>query len=295
MTEAGSLGIRGEDAVRRMVTGAFPHWARLPLVPVASAGTDHLLWRLGADMVVRIPANRDAAGRVAEQAAWLERFRELPLEVPRVLGLGPPDAECPWHWSVLGWIEGEDAAHRPPTDWRDTAVRLGRFIAALREIDTAGGLPANRANALRGAPLAELDAWMRPAIGMIADLYDTDALTAHWQQALDAPGWQGDPVWIHGDLHASNLLLRGGALLAVVDFGLMALGDPACDLAPAWTFLPAAERDVFRAIACPDDAAWRRGKGWGLYAGVIALAHYRDRNPVLCRMARRAIEAVLDS
>lgn len=278
-----------------MVFGAFPHWADLPLLPVASAGTDHLLYRLGAELVVRIPANRDAASRVAEQAVWLERFRGLPLEVPRVLGLGPPDEDCPWHWSVLGWIEGVDADQAPPRDWAEAAQALGRFVSELQRIDAASGPPAGRGNALRGAPLVELDGWMREAIVGISDLYDAGALTARWRAALAAPAWQGDPVWIHGDLHASNLLLRDGCLVAVVDFGLMALGDPACDLAPAWTFLPDAQRDAFRELACPDDSTWERGKGWGLYAGVIALAHYRDRNPVLCRMANHAILAVLDS
>lgn len=278
-----------------MVSGAFPHWAELPLRPVASAGTDHLLYRLGPDMVVRVPANRNAAGRTAEQAGWLERFQSLPLTVPRVLGLGAPDADCLWHWSVLGWIEGVDAAQAGPDDWADTAKRLGQFVAALREIDPTGGLPAGGGNARRGAPLADLDDWMNEAIAMIADIYDPNALTDHWRTALAVPVWQGDPVWIHGDLHASNLLLRDGRLAAAIDFGLMALGDPACDLAPAWTFLPCEHRDTFRALACPDEAAWQRGKGWGLYAGVIALAHYRDRNPALCRMARQAIEAMLDS
>ena len=278
-----------------MVDSAFPQWVGLALLPLASSGTDHLLFSLGSDMVVRIPCTASVARHVEYQAAWLERFAGLSLQVPRVLGEGKPDEVCPYNWSVLTWIDGEDAAVAQVADWGAAAVALGRFVAQLRTCETAGGLPSERSNALRGAPLTRLDGWMRGAIGALADIYESRALLAHWEEALAVPKWIEPPVWIHGDLHPANIILRAGRITGVIDFGLASLGDPACDLAPAWTFLPASRRQAFREAAGLDDAAWRRGKGWGLYCGVIALAHHGERNPALARMARRAIAAVLDS
>jgi aminoglycoside phosphotransferase (APT) family kinase protein len=179
------------------------------------------------------------------------------------------------------------------TDWDHAAMALGQFLTELRALDPTTGQPSGPANALRGAQLRQLDDWMRAAIVALSDLYDPGRLTVLWNEAVAVPDWLGRPVWVHGDLHGANILVRGGMVTGVIDFGLVSIGDPACDLAPAWTFLPAISRDAFRLAAGLDEAAWQRGKGWGLYAGAIALAHHRNGNPVLRAMGERAIAAVL--
>jgi len=124
-------------------------------------------------------------------------------------------------------------------------------------------------------------------------MLDTDAVTAAWEAALRAPAWHGPPVWLHGDLHAGNLLLERGRLSAVIDFGCLGVGDPACDFLVAWSFLSAETRDVFRAALAVDDATWARGRGWALSVGLIALPYYQSTNPVLAGMSRHAISEVL--
>lgn len=57
---------------------------------------------------------------------------------------------------------------------------------------------------------------------------------------------EGTPVGLHGDVSASKLLVGEGRLAAVVDFGCSAVGDPACDLTIAWTFLSGQSPGVFR-------------------------------------------------
>ncbi|HEX4848984.1 MAG TPA: aminoglycoside phosphotransferase family protein [Novosphingobium sp.] len=278
-----------------MVDAAFPQWAELALTRVEGFGTDHQLFRLGRDMVVRIPARSEAASQIHQHAEWLDRFAVLPLAVPRILGLGHPGPDCPYPWCVASWIDGRDAADSGVTEWDHAASALGRFLAELRALDTAGGQASGPANAWRGAPLRKVDSWMRQAIAALDGLADPARLTRLWDEALAVPEWTGAPVWVHGDLHGANILVRGGRVAGVIDFGLVSIGDPACDLAPAWTFLPAAQRETFLQATGLDSAARQRGKGWALYAGAIALAHHRSGNPVLSAMGSRALAAVLDS
>ncbi len=124
-------------------------------------------------------------------------------------------------------------------------------------------------------------------------MLDTGAVTAAWDAALQAPAWDGPPVWIHGDLQSLNLLVQQGRISAVIDFGCLGVGDPACDLIVAWNLLSAETRDVLRAALPVDDATWARGRGWALSVGLIALPYYQSTNPVLAGIARRAIAEVL--
>jgi aminoglycoside phosphotransferase (APT) family kinase protein len=148
-------------------------------------------------------------------------------------------------------------------------------------------------NSFRGVPLSTRDAETRAAIASLDGMLDIVAVTAAWDAALQAPAWQGPPVWIHGDLSPLNLLVQRGRLSAVIDFGCLGVGDPACDLQVAWNLLSAQTRDVFRAALQVDDATWARGRGWALSVGLIALPYYQSTNPVLAGIARRAIEEVL--
>jgi aminoglycoside phosphotransferase (APT) family kinase protein len=141
--------------------------------------------------------------------------------------------------------------------------------------------------------LATRDEEVRSAIADLGDMLDTTAATAAWDAALQIAEWDGPPMWLHGDLLSQNLLAVDGRLSAVVDWGGVGVGDPACDAAPAWTYLPATSRAVFRESLEVDDATWARGRGWALFFGLVALPYYVDTNPVLAGIARSAIEAVL--
>jgi aminoglycoside phosphotransferase (APT) family kinase protein len=280
--------------VRRLLAGQFPQWADLPVEPVRSAGTDNALYRLGADMVVRLPRIHWAVGQVEKEQRWLPRLApHLPLAIPVPLTMGAPAEGYPWHWSVYRWLAGEAASIEPLADLRQAATDLARFVAALQRIDPSGGPPPGSHNSQRGEPLAARDAQTRAAIASLRGVLDAGALTAAWEAALAAPAWPGRPVWIHGDLQAGNLLVRQGRLSAVIDFGCLGVGDPACDLQVAWNFLSAETRDIFRAALAVDAATWARGRGWALSVGLIALPYYQDTNPILAGISRRAIEEVV--
>ncbi|MFJ7962518.1 aminoglycoside phosphotransferase family protein [Streptomyces sp. NPDC096324] len=279
----------GDALVRRLLAGQFPRWARLPLKRVPSAGTVNALYRLGDDMVVRLPRVADGADDAVKEHAWLPRLAPmLPFPVPEILGLGTPTAEYPWHWSVLRWLDGDTPAPGALTDPGQLAADLGAFVTALRGIDLTGG-----PDAYRGTPLTAVDAETRSAIDDLRGSVDTGAATAAWEEALAAPAWTGPPRWLHSDLMPMNLLVRGGRLAAVLDFGTFGTGDPACDFIPAWNLLPVAVRPAFREAAGADDSGWARGRGWALSMALVQLPYYRVTNPVIAGNAEHVIREVL--
>jgi aminoglycoside phosphotransferase (APT) family kinase protein len=279
--------------VGRLLAAQFPNWADLPIEPVESAGTDNAIYRLGDDMAVRLPRIGWATGQAEKEYRWLPRLApHVPLAIPVPLEIGIPAEGYPWHWSVYRWLDGENPTIDRIADLRGAATDLAQFVAALQRIDPTGGPPPAH-NLSRGVPLAMRDAPTRAAIASLQGTLDADAVTAAWEAALHAPAWPGPGVWLHGDLNAGNLLAQHGRLNAVIDFGCLAVGDPACDLMVAWTFLTAETRDVFRAALPVDDATWARGRGWALSVALIILPYYENTNPVLCGIARYAIDELL--
>jgi aminoglycoside phosphotransferase (APT) family kinase protein len=279
--------------VRRLLAEQFPHWADLPIEPVQSAGTDNAIYRLGDDMAVRLPRIHWATGQVDKEHQWLPRLApHLPLAIPIPLAKGIPGEGYPWQWSVYRWLEGENATIERITDPLQAAIDLAQFITALQQIDTTGGPRAGEHN-LRGVPLATRDARTREAITALHGMIDTEAVTVAWEAALQAPDWGREPVWFHGDMLPGNLLFEQGRLSAVIDFGGLGVGDPACDLMVAWAFFSGESRALFRASLQVDDATWARGRGHALSQALIFIPYYLDTNPVGVRNAQRAIAELL--
>ena len=284
------------DAVlmRRLLAAQCPQWADLPIAAVASAGTDNALYRLGDDMVVRLPRIGWAVGQAEKEWRWLPILApRLPLAVPLPLALGEPAEGYPWPWTICRWLAGENATADRIADPRWAALDLARFIAALQQIDATDGPPPGAHNSHRGERLANRDAATRRAITQVRDEFSADDMTAIWDAAIAAPAWGRPPVWIHGDLQAGNLLATAGRLSAVIDWGCLGVGDPACDVMAAWLWLDAETRPVFRAALGVDDVTWTRARGWALTFGLIALPYYRDTNPTLAAIAWRAIHEAL--
>jgi len=298
MMSAGKMHVDEVDIdvalVGRLLAAQFPRWADLSIVPFHSAGTDNAIYRLGEDMAVRLPRIEGATGQVDKEQQWLPRLAPLlPLAIPVPLAMGTPGEGYPWHWSVYRWLAGENATIERIADPGQVARDLAQFIAALQRIDPTGGPPPGVHNSFRGVPLSTRDSETRAAIASLDGMPNTGAVTAAWDIALQAPAWDGPPVWVHGDLQALNLLVERGRLSAVIDFGCLGVGDPACDLIVAWNLLSAETRDIFRAALPVDDATWARGRGWALSVGLIALPYYQSTNPVLAGISRRAIDEVL--
>ena len=275
------------DLVRRLLRAQMPDWSELPLERVPSSGTDNALYRLGADMVVRLPRIHWAVGGLGRELEWLPVLAPLlTVNVPTPLRTGEAGEGFPSPWAVYTWLPGGN----PPLA-AGASVQIARdlaeFVRELRAIEFAG--PECR----RGRPLSTQDEATHRGLSELEGAIDVVAATSVWDAALAAPEWSGPPVWAHGDLLPGNLLVDGGRLTAVIDFALVGRGDPACDLIAAWSVLSGESRAVLRSELDVDDAMWARGRGWALTLAVAALPYYRETNPGFAAVARHVLSELL--
>ncbi|WP_282687042.1 MULTISPECIES: aminoglycoside phosphotransferase family protein [unclassified Streptomyces] len=280
--------------VRRLVDTQFPQWAGLPLKPLNPAGSDHVIYRLGKELSVRLPRHAGAVGQARKEFQWLPRLApHLPLAVPVPVGVGDPDFGYPWSWAVSRWLDGEVATVEALSDSSRAAMELAHFLSDLQRFAPEDVPAENIREDLTGWPLSDRDHATRLAIAEVDGMFDAAAMTELWDAALSAPGWDRPPVWFHGDFHTGNLLTVDGRLSAVIDFGGLGTGDPACDLMIAFTLMTADSRAVFRGALGVDDATWMRGRGWALATGLNAYTAYAAVNPRVAAQTSRQITQAL--
>jgi aminoglycoside phosphotransferase (APT) family kinase protein len=275
--------------VQALLEQQHPDLASLPL-ELLTNGFDNVIYRLGGELIVRLPRRTLGAELIAHEQRWLPDLApRLPLPIPVPVRIGAPGLAYPWSWSVCPWLPGTTAAVTPPDDMRATAAALGDFVAAMH-----APAPADApGNAYRGGPLATRADATQERLELLHDVVDAEALRARWRELLATPPWDGPPIWLHGDLHPGNLLVHSGRLSGVIDFGDMCGGDPATDLSAAWIFFDRDTRHVFRAAAGgDDDDTWQRAKGWALALGLAYVASSGGARR-LGEIGRRALDEVL--
>lgn len=282
--------------VRKLINSQFPQWSDLVIKPVEFSGWDNRTFHLGADMTVRLPSDASYALQVEKEQYWLPYLApHLIWPIPRPLAQGKPSKDYPWPWSIYQWIEGDTASIERISDMNQFAADLGQFLLQLQNVKTKGGPLAGEHSFFRGGPLKTYDAETRAAITILHQQIDVKIISSIWTEALKEV-WQSEPVWVHGDIAPGNLLVKGGRLGAVIDFGQLAIGDPACDLVIAWTFFKAESRETFRNTLQLDKATWARARGWALWKALIVWARLSGTNPLEIEKARKVIdELVADS
>jgi aminoglycoside phosphotransferase (APT) family kinase protein len=286
-----------DATVRRLVDSQFPQWRDLPLRRLPPVGTDNQLFRLGDELLVRLPRIHWAADSPAREHAWLPRLApHLPLPIPAPVALGEPDGEYPHAWSVVPWLAGDTVTGRhlggpDNVDWESLVVDVADFLVALQGLD-ATGAPL-KVDGARGAPLSDCDEWVREWTERAGERVDGAAVLAAWEESVAAPAWDGPPVWLHADIHEGNLLARGGRVSAVIDWGGLGAGDPAVELNAAWGFLPADLGRPFQEALGLDEAAWLRGRGWALAPSISGLVYYEDTSPRMARLGRATLDRIL--
>ncbi len=261
------------DAVRNLVI-EVPEFAAFPIRRLNSSGTDNILFMLGDRYVVRFPRRKSTNTQLINELDWIARFRGLVLEVPKLIHRGYAK---PFHceYGIYSWIDGAIAVPDKISNPQAAANTLAEFLKGLQEVSTAGAPLAGDQNCNRGVRLKKLTHLTLGAIKTLSDEIDTDRALKIWEEACDA-SFKGQPVWVHGDLKADNLIAASGDLRAVIDWGLCGVGDPAIDYSAAWTWVDRTARQNFLDAfdLTSDDRA--RAKGWALYCAAIALSYYRN-------------------
>ncbi|HVU76107.1 MAG TPA: aminoglycoside phosphotransferase family protein [Gaiellaceae bacterium] len=268
-----------EELVRRLLAAQFPAWAELPLER-AGDGTVNVIYRLGDELSVRLP-RRSEREHVEDRV--LAAVASLPVEVPRLVAVGRPGAGFPWEWVVHTWLDGELPVADPPLD------DVAGLVEALQGLDPRGAADPGYS---RGRPLSARDDGVRDALERV----EAPGALELWERAVRAPEWEGERVWLHADLDRRNVLVRGGRLTGVLDWGGAGVGDPAVDLMVAWKLVAPGDREAFRERLGVDDATWLRAQGWVLSQALVALGYYTsESNPPIHAEATRWLAQVLAS
>jgi aminoglycoside phosphotransferase (APT) family kinase protein len=276
-----------EPLVRRLLGTLSPAYDDLPLRRFEASGSSNALFRLGDELLVRVPRQPGGTSAIERELRWLPFVAaHLPVAVPEVVAVGEPGFGYPERWSVLRYLAGD----RPEVPGHDERSRHA-FASELAEVVRALGalpVPPDAAGdpgleSYRGRPLAAMDDDMQtylrdcqelePADGFDVDL---EGVRRVWAETVLLPEAHrvAEPRWYHGDLNAENLLVRGGRLVAVLDFGGLSVGDPTNDLAVAWQLLDPAARTTFRTALSVDDVTWRLARGWALVLAMMGPPYY---------------------
>jgi aminoglycoside phosphotransferase (APT) family kinase protein len=281
-----------EDLVRRLLAGQMPQWADLPLRLAEPIGTDNVMIRLGDSLALRLPRTEDAAEATRKEQELVPRIAtQLPVPVPVPVGVGEPEHGYPWPWSVYPWIAGRNPD--PGEGGVDLANDLADFVQALRGVDTFGLTAEGPLHSYRADSIQLRDAATRRCIDECEGLIDTTRAAEAWDAAKRVPDHDGPPVWMHSDVQPGNLLVHDGRLAAVIDWGGLALGEPAVDCIVAWTLLTTETRPEFRARVGVDDDTWNRGRAWALSIALVALPYYVRTNAQITAWSRYAIDQVV--
>ena len=249
--------------VSDLIAEQFSQWSNLSIESVAMSGIDNRTFRLGSEMLVRLPSAEGYVDQVKKEQKWLPVLSSnLSFRIPEPLAMGQPSKSYPWNWSIYRWIEGESANTLNINDLNlhSIASSSAEFLNELHQINVSGAPVGGLHNYYRGCPLAVYDAETRTLIHQLQELIPKNASTTVLEKALKSK-WSKPSVWVHGDLASGNILVKNGLLAAIIDFGCMGVGDPACDLVIAWTFLMGESRRVFRSSLNLDADTWARARG----------------------------------
>lgn len=296
------------DLVRALLGDLRPEWARLPVERLAATGSTNALFRVGDDLLARVPRQPDGSATIEKEARWLPYVgAALPVAVSEVVAVGGPGHGYPERWSLVRWIDGEHppvvgdlGADPDAPDRTDLAGDLAAVVVALRSLPVpAAALADPTLRWYRGLPLVTRDEDTRQSLDACRAIdglgLDLDAAAAVWDEAMTLPGAgvAKESSWYHGDLAAENLLVHDGRLAAVLDFGALSVGDPTVDLVPAWEVLDPAARAVFKDVVAVDDAAWLRGRAWALSLALMTFPYYWETMPGRCASRQAVVRAVL--
>lgn len=291
------------DLLKRLLATQAPQWATLPIT-LFDEGWDNTLFRLGEDMLVRLPRRAIAVPLLeSEQRVLGHLGPRLPNASPVPIHIGTPGEGFPWPWSITPYIDGSTLDLDPLS--REGVMEWTHFLLALHQKIIPGIDPSPPVNPHRGVPLRVRDEGLIQRVDQIKALGCTldERLVELWEAALLAPPSEFI-TWLHGDPHPRNAISRNGHLQAVLDWGDVTSGDPASDLASLWMVAHTFENrrdalDVYSAAIlkrfpeCNIPALRLRAMGWALLYGIIHLATGLVNHPAHAAIGRSTLQNLL--
>lgn len=285
---------QSKETIKRLLQQQAPQFASLELSPVEKMGHDNDTWRLGDTMTVRLPTGKQYAKQAQKEQKWLPYLEKgISLQIPRLVKAGCPSALFAYPWGIYQWIEGETLDSCKDIDATTVAIDLANFLNELHAIDCHEGPVAGAHNFYRGGPLETYHQEVVVAIEHLASCFNKEVVLAVWSLALSS-SWQKKPVWVHGDLVVTNMLVRNQRLSAIIDFGILGIGDPACDLAMYWTYFKESSRNIFKEQLHVDQDTWNRGQGWVLWKALITFDSYLDKTTNEALFTKHIIDTILN-
>jgi aminoglycoside phosphotransferase (APT) family kinase protein len=284
------------DLAHKLIAEQFPEYASLPIVDVEKQGHDNRTYRLGEQMLIRMPTAADYALKVPKEQGLLPQLaKRLSVSIPAPIKMGKPSTDYPYPFSIYKWLPGKSINLLTLTaqEKEQLAFDLAKFLKEMQAITDVEGPGPGQHNWWRGDHVSVYDKGAREQIAELAEIIDASKTLALWDQAC-ATRWDKKPVWIHGDFAIGNILMDGGKLSAVIDFGGAAVGDPACDLVIAWTYLSDKAREIFISEMDMDQDTWLRARAWALWKATFELCQITDKNIPEARLQKRIIDEVVN-
>lgn len=283
-----------KSLVHKLVVSQFPKWKHLLIRPVTASGWDNHTFHLGNQMLVRLPSAAQYAAQVEKEHKWLPKLASsLSLSIPTPIELGVPMHGYPWKWSIYNWLEGTSLADEKVENLSLVAKQLAKFLTSLEKVNTEGGPHPGLHNFYRGSSPAYYDSEVQLALKYLKGKINVQLAAEIWKKGI-ASYWKETAVWVHGDISAGNLLVYQGNLSAVIDFGQLSIGDPACDLAIAWTLFKGESRAIFKEALPYSEGTWSRARSWALWKSLIVAAGLTNPNNFESSRAWIIIEEILN-
>jgi len=279
----------------QLIADQFPEFSDLPISDIEQQGHDNRTYRLGSDMLIRMPTAAEYALKVSKEQELLPQLaKRLSVNIPAPIKMGNPSADYPYPFSIYKWLPGQSINLLQLTDQakEQLAVGLAQFLKDLQAIHDVKGPNPGQHNWWRGDHVSVYDKGAREQIAKLAEIIDVAQALALWNQAC-ATKWGKNPVWIHGDFAIGNILMDGGKLSAVIDFGGAAVGDPACDLVMAWTYLSGKARQILITAMDMDNDTWLRARAWALWKATFELCQIEDKNSFRAQLQKQIIQEVI--
>lgn len=284
------------ELAKKLISTQFPEYVDLTVSEVEQQGHDNRTYRIGDDMLIRMPTAESYALKVPKEQELLPKLaKHLSVAIPAPIKMGKPSEDYPYPFSIYKWLDGSSANHVTLDEQalENLAFELTTFLKELQAITDVEGPSPGQHNWYRGDHISVYDSGAREQIAKLADIIDSSSALELWERAC-ATKWNKTPIWIHGDYAVGNILIKDNKLSGVIDFGGTAMGDPACDLVIAWTYLSGKARDIFIRAMDLDEDAWLRARAWALWKATFELCNIADKNSPEARLQKKIIDEVIN-